>query len=84
MAAYDLPAMLNFVLNKTKKPYLYYAAHSQGTMIAFAELSHNKELASKVKAVFAMGPVATVGYIESPIKYLFKYIPEFEVISNSH
>lgn len=79
MAQYDLPAMLNFVLDKTGQPYLYYAGHSQGTMIAFAELSHNQNLAKKVKTLFAMGPVATVGYIESPIKLLATFLPEIKV-----
>ncbi|KAK3701521.1 hypothetical protein QZH41_007892 [Actinostola sp. cb2023] len=87
MAEFDLPAMLNFVLKKTNQPYLYYAAHSQGTMMAFAHLSHNKELTSKVKAVFAMGPVATVGYITSPIRYLAEFMPiykEFFTIFGIH
>ncbi|XP_031565908.1 gastric triacylglycerol lipase-like [Actinia tenebrosa] len=78
MAQYDLPAMLNFVLKKTGQPTLYYAGHSQGTMIAFAEFSHNKDLAKKVKTMFALGPVATVGYIESPIKLLAIFLPEIE------
>jgi pimeloyl-ACP methyl ester carboxylesterase len=82
MAKYDLPAMLNFVLKKTKQPSLHYAAHSQGTMIAFAELSHNKDLANKVKAIYAMGPVTTIGYIESPIKFLADAIPELRVNKN--
>lgn len=47
--------------------------------MAFAEFSRNKELAKKVKKFFAMGPVATVGHMESPIKYLADAIDEIEV-----
>lgn len=79
MASQDLPAMLNFVTNKTSQSSIYYAAHSQGTLMAFAEFSRNKELAKKVKKFFAMGPVATVGHMESPIKYLADAIDEIEV-----
>ena len=79
MAKYDLPAMLNFVLKKTQQPSLYYVGHSQGTLIAFAELSRNVDLSNKVKAFFALGPVTTVGNMESPIKYLSYFVPELEV-----
>ena len=47
MAAYDLPAMVDYVLNITKKEHLYYVGHSQGTMMAFAGLSENEELRKK-------------------------------------
>ncbi|KAM7434347.1 hypothetical protein ABFA07_015528 [Porites harrisoni] len=80
MASQDLPAMLNFVTNKTSQSSIYYAAHSQGTLMAFAEFSRNKELAKKVKKFFAMGPVATVGHMESPIKYLADAIHEIEIL----
>ena len=80
MASHDLPAMLKFVLAKTSQPSLFYAGHSQGTLIGFAEFSRNKELAKMVKQFFAMGPVATVGHMESPIKYLAYFIPEIEVL----
>ncbi|XP_022086383.1 gastric triacylglycerol lipase-like [Acanthaster planci] len=73
MAKYDLPACLNYALNKTGQKELYYIGHSQGTMIAFAEFSRNQELAKKVKKFFALGPVATVGYMTSP---LFKFLSE--------
>jgi len=82
MARYDLPAMLKFVLAKTSQPSLYYIGHSQGTLIGFAEFSRNKELAKVVKKFFALGPVATVGHVESPIKYLSDFLPELEVLYN--
>ena len=80
MARYDLPAMLTFVLAKTSQQSLYYAGHSQGTLIAFAEFSRNKTWAKVVKKFFALAPVATVGYMKSPIKYLAHFIPELEVL----
>ena len=47
--------------------------------MAFAEFSRNKELAKKVKKFFAMAPVATVGHMESPIKYLADEIKVIKV-----
>ncbi|XP_038061446.1 lysosomal acid lipase/cholesteryl ester hydrolase-like [Patiria miniata] len=77
MAKYDLPACLNYVLNKTGQKEMYYIGHSQGTMIAFAEFSRNQELAKKVKMFFAMGPVATVGYMTSTLfRFLADDVPD--------
>jgi lysosomal acid lipase/cholesteryl ester hydrolase len=77
MAKYDLPASINYVLNKTSQKELFYVGHSQGTMIAFAEFSRNKELAKKVKMFFALGPVATVGYMTSPVfRFLSDDLPD--------
>ena len=81
MARYDLPAMLKFVMTKTKQSSIYYAGHSQGTLIAFAEFSRNKELAKSVKKFYALGPVATVGHMTSPIKYLASFTPEIQVLN---
>ncbi|KAL9984423.1 hypothetical protein ACROYT_G006711 [Oculina patagonica] len=78
MAKYELPAMVNFILKKTGQPSLYYAGHSQGSLMAFAELSRNQLLAPKIKAVFALGPVAYLGNMKSPLKYLADYLPELE------
>ena len=79
MAKYELPTMVNFILKKTGQSSLYYAGHSQGSLMAFAELSRNQPLAKKIKAVFALGPVAYLGNMKSPLKYLSDYLPELEV-----
>jgi len=49
MAHYDLPAMLNYVLHATGHDKLYYIGHSQGTLIAFTQFSHDHVLANKVR-----------------------------------
>ena len=33
MIKYDLPAIINFILEKTGQKQIYYAGHSQGTLI---------------------------------------------------
>ena len=35
MAKYDLPAMIEFVVNATKQPKIFYAGHSQGSFYEF-------------------------------------------------
>lgn len=74
MASLDLPATVDTVLSRTGQSWLYYVGHSQGTEMAFAALSNNPELASKIRLFVALAPAAYLGHLESPIKYL-KDIP---------
>jgi len=75
MAKYDLPAMINYALFMTGQKSLYYVGHSQGTMMAFAGLSMNPELAAKVDLFFALAPVAKIAHTKSPIRYLAYFTP---------
>ena len=70
---------MSISLVKPGQEQIYYAGHSQGTMIAFAEFSRNKILAKKIKKFFGLAPVAYLGNMESPLKYLARFTSEFEV-----
>ncbi|KGL86242.1 Lipase member K, partial [Charadrius vociferus] len=70
MAKYDLPAIINFIVQKTGQEQLYYIGHSQGTTIAFIAFSTMPELAKKIKMYFALAPVTTVIFTRSPFKKL--------------
>ena len=39
MAKYDIPAIVDAVLEKSGKKNLYYIGHSQGTLIMFTHLA---------------------------------------------
>ncbi|NXE83502.1 LIPM Lipase, partial [Cochlearius cochlearius] len=67
MAMYDLPAMIDFVLQKTGQKQMYYIGHSQGCTIAFIAFSSMPELAQKIKAFFALAPAVTLKYAKSPV-----------------
>ncbi|XP_038173722.1 tear acid lipase-like protein [Arvicola amphibius] len=71
---YDLPATIDFILQKTGQKQLYYVGHSQGTLIAFGAFSANQQLAQKIKLYFALAPVCTGKYITSSLR-LFAFIP---------
>ncbi|KAK7002848.1 gastric triacylglycerol lipase-like isoform X1 [Biomphalaria glabrata] len=79
MAKYDLPAMINFVLNTSGVDQIFYVGHSQGTTIAFAEFGENPGLASHIKHLIAMAPVAQVWNTESPIRKLAPLAKEIEI-----
>uniref|UniRef100_A0A8C8SBQ9 AB hydrolase-1 domain-containing protein n=1 Tax=Pelusios castaneus TaxID=367368 RepID=A0A8C8SBQ9_9SAUR len=67
MGKYDLPAMINFILQKTGQKQLYYVGYSQGCTMAFIAFSSMPQLAQKVKMFFALAPAATLAYAKSPM-----------------
>ncbi|XP_009879997.1 PREDICTED: lipase member M-like [Charadrius vociferus] len=67
MAMYDLPAVIDFVLQKTGQKQIYYVGYSQGCTIAFIAFSSMPELAQKIKMFFALAPVLTIKHTRSPI-----------------
>ncbi|KAM7047353.1 lipase member M-like isoform 1-T1 [Acridotheres tristis] len=75
MAKFDLPAAINFILEKTGQEKLYYIGYSQGTTIAFIAFSTMPELAQKIKLYFALAPVTAIKYAKSPATKLL-YLPE--------
>lgn len=73
MGKYDLTSMVEYALKYTSQKDLIYVGHSQGTLIAFSQLGTNSLLASRIKLFIAMGPVAHVSHIKSPIRLLADY-----------
>uniref|UniRef100_A0A8C5N2K5 Partial AB-hydrolase lipase domain-containing protein n=1 Tax=Leptobrachium leishanense TaxID=445787 RepID=A0A8C5N2K5_9ANUR len=78
MAQQDLPAVINFILQKTGQEQLYYVGHSQGTLIGFIAFSSMPEIAKKIKMFFDLGPVVSAKFSVSPLVKM-SLIPEFLV-----
>ncbi|XP_077203987.1 lipase member M-like [Paroedura picta] len=76
MARYDLPATIDFILQKTEQQQLFYVGHSQGSTIGFIAFSTMPDLARKIKINFALAPVVSVKHTISPLRELFT-LPEF-------
>lgn len=49
MAAYDIPASVDYVLTVNGAPTLVYVGHSQGTTIGLAAMAQNTSLQNKVR-----------------------------------
>ena len=65
---YDIPAMIDHVLNVTGQDSLQYVGFSMGTtgfMVAANE--HQEEIADKVKMAHLVAPVAYVQYMRTPL-----------------
>ncbi|XP_033005093.1 lipase member M-like [Lacerta agilis] len=69
-AVYDIPATINFILQKTKQKGLYYIGHSQGGTLGFIAFSTMPQLAQKVKLFMGLAPAYTM----EGIKGLFSII----------
>lgn len=67
MAAYDQPALWDFILGQTKQAQLTYIGHSQGTTQMFAAMSHFGDFfRPKMKGCILIAPVTRVQNMLSP------------------
>jgi pimeloyl-ACP methyl ester carboxylesterase len=71
MANIDFPSMVYYILNATQQTKIAYVGHSQGTMMGFAQFSNPNSLVEQnVSFWAALAPVAHLGHIKSPLRYL--------------
>ncbi|XP_062540108.1 lipase 3-like [Armigeres subalbatus] len=64
---YDLPAMIDYALNKTGSDKLQYVGHSQGTTTYFAMTSSRPEYNQKIALMTALSPAVVLKRVRSPI-----------------
>eukprot|EP00301_Raphidiophrys_heterophryoidea_P024092 c7708_g1_i1.p1 GENE.c7708_g1_i1~~c7708_g1_i1.p1 ORF type:complete len:535 (+),score=180.38 c7708_g1_i1:1-1605(+) len=67
MAAYDQPAFIGYILEKTGVSSLAYVGHSQGTTQMFAALINQPELTHKIHSFYALAPVTYLAHTNSPL-----------------
>ncbi|XP_032101577.1 lipase member N [Sapajus apella] len=72
MAKYDLPGIIDFIINKTGQEKLHFIGHSLGTTIGFVAFSTMPELAQRIKMNFALGPVISFKYPTSIFTSFFR------------
>lgn len=80
MGMYDLPAMIDYVLNETKQIKLQYFAHSQGSTAFFVMTSEKPEYNEKIEMMHALAPVAFLSHVISPpIRILAPFVSVLDV-----
>ncbi|KAL6766890.1 LIP2 [Auxenochlorella protothecoides x Auxenochlorella symbiontica] len=65
MAEEDLPAIMEYVLEKTRHPKVAYVGHSQGATQLVAASSRHPELAEKVSLAVLLAPVLSMQRVDS-------------------
>jgi len=64
---YDLPAMIDHVLNQTNAEKIQYIGHSQGTTSFWAMCAQRPEYCNKIISMQALAPVAYLDYAKCPL-----------------
>ncbi|XP_058120152.1 lipase 1 [Anopheles ziemanni] len=64
---YDIPAMIDYILESTGHDQLHYVGHSQGTTGFFVMASTRPEYNAKVIQMQALAPVAYMEHMKSPL-----------------
>ncbi|KRZ56704.1 Gastric triacylglycerol lipase [Trichinella nativa] len=78
MAAYDFPATVDYILEKTEKETLRFVGYSQGALIGFAALSLLPDLRQKICCFVALAPAVTLAYFKSPLRHVNRCVPLME------
>ncbi|XP_053613957.1 lipase 3-like [Plodia interpunctella] len=73
---YDLPAMIDYVLDATNRAQLSYIGHSQGTTSFFVMGSERPEYNDKIKKMIALSIVAWSSRVTSPPVRLYAPISQ--------
>lgn len=64
---YDLPGMIDYMLNRTGNEKVIYIGHSQGTTSFFVMASLKPEYNNKTALMIALSPVAFMTNVKSPL-----------------
>ncbi|KAJ9587463.1 hypothetical protein L9F63_028284 [Diploptera punctata] len=67
MGVYDLPVVIDYILNKTREPNLYYVGISMGTTMFFIFASERPEYNRKIRLMIALAPMVFVDKSTSSI-----------------
>jgi len=67
MGIYDLPAMTDYVLNRTGQEVLYYIGYSMGATMFFVFTSTKPEYNEKIRLMIALAPSAFMANSTTPI-----------------
>ncbi|KAI5702933.1 hypothetical protein M8J75_005719 [Diaphorina citri] len=80
MGYFDLPAEIDFILNKTDHTQMIYIGHSMGTTMFYVLTSQRPEYNEKLLGAISLAPVAYLSRTRSPIRYLAPFALNIEKI----
>uniref|UniRef100_A0A0K2THP6 Lipase n=1 Tax=Lepeophtheirus salmonis TaxID=72036 RepID=A0A0K2THP6_LEPSM len=80
MGKYDLPAAISLIKNVSHSDQIYYIGHSMGTVMFWIAMEDNPILNNHIKLMIAMGPVAKVTHVVSPIRHLAPFSKDFKFL----
>lgn len=83
MGLFDLPATIDYILNQTGHPQLYFVGHSQGTTNLMVLLSEKPEYNKFIAAASLLAPVAYLSHSNYIFQTLAQISPLLMVIEKN-
>jgi len=80
MGKYDIPAMIDKIMENTSEEKIFYIGHSMGTTGFMVMANDRPEYQDKIHLASFLAPVAFVDHMLSPIKYLAPYTDSIQWI----
>ncbi|XP_057375194.1 gastric triacylglycerol lipase-like [Daphnia carinata] len=74
MGYYDIPAVINFVLNKTGRKTISYVGHSMGCAVFYVCMSLRPEFNAKIDIMIALAPATSMAKAQTSIRYQARFI----------
>ena len=74
MGKYDIPAMIDQIINITEQEKIFYIGHSMGTTSLFVMLNEFPEMNNIIDYCVAMAPVAHIPHMTGPQKRYLNYV----------
>nr|XP_023019875.1 lipase 3-like isoform X1 [Leptinotarsa decemlineata] len=82
IAVFDIPATIDYILDKTNRKSLHYIGLSQGTTTLFAMGSERVRYNDKIKVMIALGPAAVIIKPKHPlIRLLLPFYEYFQLLA---
>lgn len=78
---YDIPAAINFVLQKTRQKKVRYVGHSQGCTVFAVALTMHPDLNRKISSAYLMTPAIFVHHMSSMLRSLVANEKEIQEIA---
>ncbi|XP_069681186.1 lipase 3-like [Periplaneta americana] len=73
---YDLPAVIDYILEKTGKEKIIYVGHSMGTTLFYIMMSQRPEYNEKITVMIGLGPIAYAGHTKNGVGNLLGYLSD--------
>jgi lysosomal acid lipase/cholesteryl ester hydrolase len=77
---YDIPAVVDYILEQTGHQRLTYVGHSMGCAVYFIAMSTHPRLNQKIDLMLALAPATTVANMKSPLKLFAPHVRSIQVL----
>lgn len=85
IGVYDVPAMIDYIINKTSHQKIFYVGHSQGGTSFYISMSMRPEYNEKIRLASLMAPAGFMGGKPAALyKTLGEHVTQVQVTHSIH